>query len=251
MRKALTIALTVTRARRAERQRLGLRRVAAARGEEEGRHRDQVVHRRAGIGRPLGQRAGDDRREEDDDHGAQDEAQDGDAQDHRRHGARVPESHRPLRLHQPAGAADPDSGDASGPEHRRSTWSPARPTRAMRSSRRCSRRSWRRRPGDEPGDDARRARDGHAGRRRPPRRGGRRRGGRPRVRLAAVRRRDLQHVQGRERDQPPQPRRARPRRRARDGSRGARTLRGAATGDRRLLRRPCAARRARSTRRGS
>ena len=74
------------------------------------------------------------------------------------------------------------------------------------------------------------------------------RGARGGLRLVRCGRRDVQHVQGRQRDQPPQPRRARARGRASGRARGARPLRGAARGDRRLLRRARRSATARSVR---
>ena len=79
----------------------------------------------------------------------------------------------------------------------------------------------------------------------------RRRGARRALRLVPRGRRALQHLQGDERDQPPQPRRARGARLPSRRPLGARALRRAARGDGRLLRRPLRVADAASTRPGS
>ena len=123
----------------------GCRRTA----QEEGRRREEDVHGQPRPGRPLGRRAGHDRRQED---------------DHDRRRRRRRSSGRSRRSRCPV---YPDHTDRSVfiseqalpmPRCRRrcrrrartSTSSPARPTRAMRSGSRCRRRSRRRRLGRQP-----------------------------------------------------------------------------------------------------
>ena len=153
------------------------------------------------------------------------------AQDPRRSTTRSTRRHVPLQVHQRPGAAAPDRGGARGP-------GPERRDDLGRDRRHDLLQAVAdgRDPGGQEGVAAprggaarhpsRRDDHGHADRRRRARRRRRRRAARPRVRLVPRGRRGLQHLQGRQRDQPPEPRRAR----------AARVPRGRAPGDRALPR---------------
>ena len=184
---------------------------AAGDGQEEGHDRDQVVHRRAGSADRWG------------------EVQVtlvvrkttttiGKHKTVKRHfvdaeDPRLPQPHRPVGVHQPAGAAVPHPGGPAGAERQRQHGRRAPPTRARASSARCRTRSSRRRSGEHArGEAAGRPRSSTSWGRRSSSTFGTRRSSasdlEPCLRLVSRGRPDLQHVQVRQRDQPPEPRRA-------------------------------------------